>query len=60
MSDYDGIEINPYFYNLRFAHDLMWYYAWDVPSGCFWKARCKKKITLIAEYSERKKEFVIL
>jgi hypothetical protein len=60
MSEYDGIEIDPYFHELRFEHDLMWYYGWDVPSGCLWKASTKKKITLIAEYSERKNKFVIL
>ncbi len=60
VEEYDGVEINPYFRNLRFAHDLMWYYSWDVPSGCIWKAGAKKKITLLAEYDDRKKEFIIL
>ena len=60
MSEYDGIEINPYFYDLRFDLGLLWYYGWDVPSGCLWKANAKKKINLIAEYSDKKKEFVIL
>jgi len=60
VREYDGVEINPYFYNLRFEHDLIWYYGWDVPSGCLWKANTKKKITLIAEYDDRKKEFTIL
>lgn len=60
IRDYDGVEINPYFYSLRFAHDLMWYYAWDVPSGCIWKAKTKKKVTLLAKYNDRKKEFIIL
>lgn len=60
MNDYDGIEINPYLNELRLAFDLIWYYGWDVASGCIWKANAKKKITLLAEYKERKKEFVIL
>ena len=60
LEDYDGIEVNPYFYELRLTHNLIWYYGWDVPSGCFWKASAKKKITLLAEYKTRKKEFVIL
>lgn len=60
MREYDGVEINPYFYNLRYGHDLMWYYTWDIPSGCIWKASAKKKVTLLAEYKERKKEFIIL
>jgi len=59
-SDYDGIEVNPYFQELRFTHNLIWYYGWDVPSGCFWKASAKKKISLLAKYKDRKKEFVIL
>jgi hypothetical protein len=31
---YEGIEIYPYLYNAR--HELMWYYGWDVASGCVW------------------------
>jgi len=31
---YDGIEIYPYLHNVR--HELMWYYGWDVASGCVW------------------------
>lgn len=58
--DYDGIEVDPYLHELRLSHNLIWYYGWDVPSGCIWKARTKKNITLIAEYNQRKKEFVIL
>ena len=38
---YDGIEITPYQYNLRY--ELGWYYSWDVASGCIWNA---KKIVL--------------
>lgn len=60
MSDYDGIEVSPYFYDLRLAFDLIWYSFWDVSSGCIWKANAKKKITLLAEYKEKRKEFVIL
>ena len=58
MEDFDGIEINPYFQELRFDNYLIWYYGWDVPSGCLWKSTAKKKITLIAEYNDKKKEFV--
>jgi len=58
--DYDGIEINPYFHELIFSHDLIWYYGWDVPSGCLWRAKAKKKITLLTEHSDKKKEFVRL
>ena len=31
---YEGIEIYPYLYNAR--NQLMWYYGWDVASGCVW------------------------
>jgi hypothetical protein len=31
---YDGIEINPY--QPSCAHKYMWYYGWDVSSGCIW------------------------
>ena len=31
--DYAGIEICPYLYSRR---DTMWYYGWDVASGCIW------------------------
>jgi hypothetical protein len=58
--DYDGIEVSPYFYDLRLAYDLLWYYGWDVPSGCLWKANTKKKITLIAEYDNYKDRFVLV
>lgn len=60
MEDYDGVEVNPYLYELRLSYNLMWYYGWDVPSGCIWKASAKKKIIRLAEYKPRKKEFVIL
>ena len=31
---WDGIEICPYFWEIR---NLMWYYGWDVASGCIWR-----------------------
>lgn len=34
---WDGIEVNPYHWDLRLQTDMMiWYYGWDVPSGCVW------------------------
>ena len=60
MWNYDGVEVSPYLQELRFSHNLIWYYGWDVPSGCLWRAVAKKKITLIAEYNDKKKEFVLL
>ena len=32
--EYDAIEINPYQWSLR--HELLWYFGWDVSSGCVW------------------------
>jgi hypothetical protein len=32
--DYDGIEIAPYIFKARNKH--MWYYGWDIASGCIW------------------------
>ena len=29
---YDGIEINPY--QIEARHQYMWYYGWDIASGC--------------------------
>jgi len=34
---YDGIEIDPYQWSRR--HEYMWYYGWDVASGCLWNLR---------------------
>jgi hypothetical protein len=31
---YDGIEIDPYQWSRR--HEHMWYYGWDIASGCLW------------------------
>lgn len=31
---YDGIEISPYQWSRRLS--LMWYYGWDIASGCLW------------------------
>jgi hypothetical protein len=35
--EYDGIEINPYQYEARYQY--MWYYGWDVASGCIWNLK---------------------
>ena len=32
---HSGIEISPYLYEFRFK--FLWYYSWDVASGCIWK-----------------------
>lgn len=33
---YDGIEINPYIGQSRHNIKTIWYYGWDVASGCIW------------------------
>jgi len=43
---YDGIEINPYLYQVRFDDKFLWYYGWDVASGCVWNLE-NVKITLL-------------
>jgi hypothetical protein len=34
---YDGIEINPYQFEARMQY--MWYYGWDIASGCVWNLK---------------------
>ncbi len=43
---YDGIEINPYIGQARTKEKTIWYYSWDVPSGCIWNLD-KVKIRLV-------------
>lgn len=43
---YDGIEINPYQWSSR--QDYMWYYGWDVASGCIWNLK-DIKLTLLSD-----------
>ena len=42
---YGGIEIAPYIYQARL--DMLWYYGWDVASGCVWGANMVKGSKLI-------------
>ena len=37
--EYDGIEICPYQWTRRLAKNFLWYYGWDVASGCVWNPR---------------------
>jgi len=60
MNNYDGIEINPYYEDMRLSYNLLWYYGWDVPSGCIWNKEAKNKINLIAEYDSIKKDFIFV
>lgn len=41
-SAYAGIEIAPYQYKHRLS--LLWYYPWDVASGCIWDLSVIKKV----------------
>ncbi len=43
--DYQGIEISEYLYSARY--DVMWYYGWDVASGCIWGNGVIKNINKI-------------
>jgi hypothetical protein len=42
-SRYSGIEISPY--QWEFRHKFIWYYSWDVASGCIWRRNGLSKIT---------------
>ena len=35
-SKYDGIEIVPHQYKAKSNFTLLWYYGWDIGSGCIW------------------------
>ena len=43
--DYHGIEISPYIWERRLQY--MWYYGWDVASGCIWNPKAIKELKLI-------------
>ncbi len=43
---YDGIEINPYIGQARLNDKTIWYYSWDISSGCIWNLD-KVKIRLV-------------
>lgn len=47
--DYAGIEITPYLSEFRMKDGYMWYYGWDVASGCIWRSDA------ITNYEEVKK-----
>ena len=42
---YSGIEISPYQYGLRFEY--LWYYTWDIASGCLWNNNAVNNIKKI-------------
>lgn len=43
-SHYAGIEICPYLSSKRMDDDSMWYYSWDVASGCVWDSSGVKEL----------------
>lgn len=43
---YSGIEISPYQYKFRLEY--MWYYGWDIASGCIWNLSAIKNYNLVA------------
>jgi hypothetical protein len=45
-ADYDGIEIAPY--NYRARNEYIWYYGWDVASGCIWNKGALQDIKRIS------------
>lgn len=48
---YDGIEINPYIDQARLDDRFLWYYGWDVASGCIWNLEKVKIMSLgLLEY----------
>jgi len=36
--DFSGMEIAPYNWKKRLDIDYLWYYGWDVASGCIWQS----------------------
>lgn len=46
-NEYDGIEINPYQSEMRMDNTHIWYYSWDVASGCVWNVNCLKLHPLV-------------
>jgi hypothetical protein len=46
VNKYDGIEINPYQSEARYQY--MWYYGWDVASGCVWNLN-NVKLKLVSD-----------
>lgn len=51
-NDYSGIEIAPYQYQLRLDPKYIWYYGWDVASGCIWDSKAIKNIVKITKHEK--------
>lgn len=43
-SDYSGIVLTPFFWELRLDFDVHWYYYWDCASACIWDLSTLKEI----------------
>lgn len=50
--EYEGIIIAPYLHERRFTRNTMWYYGWDVASGCIWK---RDAIHAVLQYDDKGK-----
>ena len=48
--DYGGVIIAPYLWGCRNNQKSMWYYGWDVASGCIWDLACIEGVYLM-DYS---------
>ena len=56
--DYDGIEISPYLPNFRMSTQHLWYYGWDIASGCIWhmpNMKMKRTKTITKKQKEKTK-----
>ena len=49
VSQYQGIVMAPYFYELRFNIETSWYYGWDCASACVWDLDAIESIQLMEE-----------
>ena len=56
--DYYGIEISPYRPKYRLALGYLWYYGWDVASGCIWNKDAIRGVRLLKDFGEIPKESV--
>lgn len=43
-TEYDGIIIAPYCWDLRLSRSAQWYYSWDCASGAVWRKRAVAEI----------------
>ena len=49
VSQFQGIVMAPYFYELRFDIETSWYSAWDCASACVWDLDAIAAIALMEE-----------